>query len=80
MRALLKRVRPPVPVLPQIGAFLADCDLVKFARVQPTQQDCIDALQRGEEIVRRTIPPAMRAPAPGTEAAATAEDREEVAP
>jgi hypothetical protein len=56
MRQLLRRVRPPVPELATIGAFLADCDLVKFARVEPAEQDCLDALARGETIVRRTIP------------------------
>ncbi|AKT43533.1 hypothetical protein [Chondromyces crocatus] len=56
MRSLLRRVRPPVLVLPEIGEFLSDCDLVKFARVQPTEQDCRDALERGEQIIRRTIP------------------------
>ena len=56
MRSLLRRVRPPVPELATIGAFLADCDLVKFARVEPMQQDCLDALARGETIVRRTTP------------------------
>lgn len=65
MRALLKRVRPPVPVLKEIGVFLADCDLVKFARVQPTEQDCLEALARGETIVRRTTPPALRSGAAG---------------
>lgn len=66
MRALLRRVRPPVPVLPEIGDFLADCDLVKFARVQPTEQDCVEALKRGETIVRRTVPhQAQPAPADG---------------
>jgi hypothetical protein len=60
MRALLKRVRPPVPVLPEIGGFLSDCDLVKFARVQPTEEDCLEALGRGETIVQRTTPPAAR--------------------
>ncbi|WP_437776625.1 hypothetical protein [Sorangium sp. So ce1097] len=60
MRALLARVRPPVPVLPQIAKFLADCDLVKFARLQPTEADCLDAIERGEVIVHRTTPPAVR--------------------
>ncbi|MGK4002564.1 hypothetical protein WMF31_08070 [Sorangium sp. So ce1036] len=64
MRALLARVRPPVPVLPQIDRFLADCDLVKFARLQPGEADCLDALERGEIIVHRTTPPAAR-PAQG---------------
>jgi hypothetical protein len=56
MRALLKRIRPPVPELKRIGEFLAECDLVKFARVLPGESDCLEALRRGEEIVRRTIP------------------------
>lgn len=60
MRALLKRVRPPVPVLPQITEFLAECDLVKFARMQPSEDDCLDSLRRGETIVHRTTPPAVR--------------------
>ncbi len=56
MRALLKRVRPPVPELKKIVAFLADCDLVKFARVIPDEDDCVDARRKGEHIVRNTIP------------------------
>ena len=56
MRAVLKRVRPPVPGLKRIGAFLDDCDLVKFARAVPDGEACLDALSRGEEIVRATIP------------------------
>jgi hypothetical protein len=56
MRAVLKRVRPPVPGLKRIGAFLDDCDLVKFARATPDGAACLDALARGEEIVRTTIP------------------------
>ncbi len=56
MRAVLKRVRPQVPGLKRIGAFLDDCDLVKFARATPDGEACLDALARGEEIVRATIP------------------------
>jgi hypothetical protein len=56
MRAVLKRVRPQVPGLKRIGAFLDDCDLVKFARATPDGEACLDALSRGEEIVRTTIP------------------------
>lgn len=56
MRGLLKRVRPQVPELPKIADFLADCDLVKFARMVPTESDCLELLGRGEEIVRRTTP------------------------
>ena len=56
MLDLLKRVRPPVQELPRIKAFLDDCDLVKFARLEPTEALCVEALERGEQIVRRTIP------------------------
>jgi hypothetical protein len=56
MRAVLKRVYPPVPGLKEIGEFLAECDLVKFARVVPAEEDCLQALRRGEVIVRTTTP------------------------
>lgn len=56
MLALLKRVRPPVVELPRIKTFLDECDLVKFARVEPTPEMCVEALDRGEMIVQRTIP------------------------
>ena len=61
MREILRRVYPPVPVLNEIGGFLADCDLVKFARVVPAEDDCLRALTEGETIVRRTIPPPVTA-------------------
>jgi hypothetical protein len=48
-------------VLNEIGGFLADCDLVKFARVVPAEDDCLKALTEGETIVRRTIPPPVTA-------------------
>jgi hypothetical protein len=56
MLDLLERVRPPVAELPRIKDFLDDCDLVKFARFIPTEELCLEALARGEAIVRRTIP------------------------
>lgn len=56
MLELLRRVEPPILELARIQAFLEDCDLVKFARVVPTQQTCLDALKAGVAIVRRTIP------------------------
>jgi hypothetical protein len=64
MIALLKRVRPPVLELPRIKEFLDECDLVKFARVEPDETGCLEALRRVELIVRMTIPvmtPAARA-------------------
>ena len=57
MRALLRRVRPHVPEIGRIASFLGDCDLVKFARMVPTEKECLDALERGEGIVKLTIPP-----------------------
>jgi hypothetical protein len=56
MQATLDRVRPKVPDLKIIRAFLADCDLVKFARLVPAEQDCLDVLVRGEQIVIATTP------------------------
>jgi hypothetical protein len=62
LRALLKRVRPKVVELERIGAFLAECDLVKFARMVPTENDCLAALARGEELVHKTMPSAPAFP------------------
>src|SRR6185436_20548572 len=56
MRALLSRVRPPIMSLLAIVEFLEECDLVKFARVFPGVNDCVDALGRAEQIVRQTTP------------------------
>lgn len=57
MRNTLYRVRPPIKGIGEILRFLEECDLVKFARVVPTDKDCIEALDRGEAIVHMTIPP-----------------------
>ncbi len=43
--------------LPEIVAFLGECDLVKFANVTPSLEDCRKALETGEKIVRTTMPP-----------------------
>ena len=56
MRDMLKRVQPRILELPAISDFLAECDLVKFARVLPSAEECQQLLERGESIVRRTIP------------------------
>jgi hypothetical protein len=65
MKALLKRVRPPIVHILTISDFLDEADLVKFARVFPTDGECSEALRRAEQIVRRTIPP-THATVPGT--------------
>lgn len=62
MMGLLKRVRPHVPSLDLVQTFLSECDLVKFANVEPAMGDCRLALDRAEKIVRATVPPV---PAPG---------------
>jgi hypothetical protein len=42
--------------LPEIAAFLQECDLVKFANMHPTQTECTSVLTAGEAIVRMTMP------------------------
>ncbi|HEY8040912.1 MAG TPA: hypothetical protein VIF15_14000 [Polyangiaceae bacterium] len=48
--------------LPEVAAFLQECDLVKFADVTPTLDDCERTLSQAEQVVRRTMP-AQPAPA-----------------
>jgi hypothetical protein len=56
MLSVLRRVVPPIAVLDEIEHFLRRADLVKFARLTPTGDECNEALERAETIVRRTIP------------------------
>lgn len=56
MLDVLRRVRPPITELYGIKQFLDECDLVKFARLEPTSEMCLTALSRGEQIVQKTIP------------------------
>lgn len=44
--------------MPEIATFLEQCDLVKFARMTPTPDDCQKALEGAEILVRSTMPPA----------------------
>ncbi len=46
--------------LPVIAEFLKTCDLVKFANMTPSEDECKDALGAGERIVRDTIPAPQR--------------------
>jgi len=47
-------------VFHSIDQFLTQADLVKFARLTPTEPECLDALQNAETIVTATLPvPAM---------------------
>jgi hypothetical protein len=63
MTSILRRVEPPVVELSTILSFLDECDLVKFARFTPSEEDCTRVLDRGEYIVRATIPPQVVTPA-----------------
>jgi hypothetical protein len=51
-------VAPPAPGIPldEIRHFLAECDLVKFANLKPSPDQCASALTSGEHIVRSTMP------------------------
>jgi hypothetical protein len=53
---MLRRVEPPIRVLSDIEGFLRQADLVKFARLTPTEAECETALERGEHVVRMTLP------------------------
>jgi hypothetical protein len=48
--------------LPEVAAFLQDCDLVKFADMTPTPEECERALTQAERIVRATMPAQMPPP------------------
>jgi hypothetical protein len=52
----LRRVAPPVTALDEIEPFLREADLVKFAKLTPTPDQCRVVLDRGDRIVARTVP------------------------
>ncbi|MBK9000504.1 MAG: hypothetical protein IPM35_32695 [Myxococcales bacterium] len=64
MMSVLRRVVPPIVVLPEIEASLRHADLVKFARLTPSAEECEEALARAEQIVRRTVPLITEPPLP----------------
>ena len=72
MTLILKRVQPSVYELPVILGFLEECDLVKFARFTPSDEDCTRVLDQAEHIVRITVPPKQSAPPPTTRVPAPA--------
>lgn len=83
MLAELRATTPRIAVLDEIERFLRQADLVKFARLTPSELECSTALADAEQIVERTVPPALPVgapaaappPAPGTDV--EAEGREE---
>jgi hypothetical protein len=48
----------PAPgiAIERVARFLRDCDLVKFANLTPTPEQCATSIEKGEEIVRLTMP------------------------
>jgi hypothetical protein len=54
--AALRRIPHFQVPLPDLAAFLQDCDLVKFADVTPTLEECQRALGDAERVVRATMP------------------------
>lgn len=63
---MLRAIRPEVAYLPQIKSFLQQADLVKFARLTPSADECAEFLERARLIVQRTLPVS-----PGAQASAT---------
>ncbi|HEY0464388.1 MAG TPA: hypothetical protein VGC79_09280, partial [Polyangiaceae bacterium] len=51
----LRETTPQIEDLPGIEAFMRDADLVKFARLTPSEGECLDLLARAENIVTRTM-------------------------
>jgi hypothetical protein len=60
----LRATTPRIVVLDDIERFLRQADLVKFARLTPTELECSTALGEAEQIVERTVPPLMPAGSP----------------
>jgi hypothetical protein len=54
--AALKKSRVQGIALPEVVAFLQDCDLVKFANFTPPIGECSRVLDAGERIVHATMP------------------------
>jgi hypothetical protein len=55
--------------LGEIARFLRECDLVKFANLTPTPEQCATAITEGEKIVRSTMPVGKSATAPAVDQA-----------
>ncbi len=70
---VLGSVTPSVPDLPSIQSFLREADLVKFARLMPSEDECNEFLRRARQVVERTVPRQTVA----TEPPATAPSSEE---
>ena len=63
IRALLKRVYPPIVKIKEIKRFLEDTDLIKFTELTARREDCDEVSARAEVIILGTVPPGTaRAP------------------
>lgn len=60
----LSRVYPPLDEPERIRKFLGESDFVKYAEVTPTRDDCLQAIDRAEAIVRSTMPRSALVTAP----------------
>jgi hypothetical protein len=72
MLSELRGTTPRIVVLDDIERFLRQADLVKFARLTPSEVECATALADADAIIERTVP----APAPGAPAPAVPERAE----
>lgn len=75
----LRRETPRIPVLDECERFLRQADLVKFARLTPSEVECSTAVAEAEHIIERTVPLPMPvgAPPPPTPPAADTETEED---
>ncbi|HEX7451344.1 MAG TPA: hypothetical protein VF294_03630 [Polyangiaceae bacterium] len=79
----LRQVTPQIEDLSGIETFMRDADLVKFARLTPSEGECLDLLARAENIVTRTIvvaaiePPLLTELASGESADAESDENHE---
>jgi hypothetical protein len=77
----LRGTTPRIVVLDEIERFLRQADLVKFARLTPTEPECATALVDAEAIVERTVPPLLPAgaapPAPSPPSSDTSEEEQD---
>lgn len=65
--ARVRGARLPAGQVQEITALLGDCDLVKFAKAVPSEQQCGEMLAGAVRVVRATMPaasPAIAPPAP----------------
>jgi len=56
IRRALRPATPPLPALAEVERFLDETDLVKFARVVPSRNDCLALREVAERIVYATMP------------------------